>query len=393
MTVLHVDMDAFFASVEQRDHPEYRGKPVIVGAPPDKRGVVSTCSYEARAFGVHSAMPSRTAAKLCPHGIFLRGDHAKYSAVSSQVMEILNRFTPIVEQVSIDEAYLDVTGSRSLFGDGEAIGGAIRAAIRGELDLAASVGVGPNKLVAKLCSEMAKPDGMKAAPADAAALAAFLAPLPAGALPGVGKASAARLASFGYRTVRDIQKAAPAALEAAVGPNMAAWLAESALGRDARPVVAEAPEEKSISREYTFGEDCTDRARVRAVLQELAGDVGRRLRASGRWANEAHLKLRWADFTTITRQKRTQTAIRDDFSIFEEALALFDRERLVAPVRLVGFGLSALASSPGQDELDLFGEGDRPFDDKRERRERLSDTLDALRRKFGRSAVRPAAEN
>lgn len=406
MTVLHVDMDAFFASVEQRDHPEYRGKPVIVGAPPDKRGVVSTCSYEARAFGVHSAMPSRTAARLCPQGIFLRGDHAKYAAVSAQVMEILHRFTPDVEQVSIDEAYLDVTGSRALFGDGEAIGAAIRAAIRGELDLAASVGVGPNKLVAKLCSEMAKPDGMRAAPADAAALAAFLAPLPAGALPGVGKTSGARLASFGYRTVRDIQEAvsvaaggqrqASAGLVAAVGANMAAWLADSAFGRDDRPVVAEAPEEKSISREHTFGEDCTDRAVVRAVLRELAGDVGRRLRASGRWANEAHLKLRWADFTTITRQKRTAAAIRDDFSIFEEALALFDRERLVAPVRLVGFGLSALAASPGQDELDLFGGGDGerdgPFNQRRERRERLSETLDAIRKRFGRAAVIAGAE-
>lgn len=386
-TVLHVDMDAFFASVEQRDHPEYRGKPVIVGAPPDKRGVVSTCSYEARAFGVHSAMPSRTAAKLCPHGIFLRGDHAKYAAVSAQVMEILHRFTPIVEQVSIDEAYLDVSGSRSLFGDGETIGAAIRAAIRGELDLAASVGVGPNKLVAKLCSEMAKPDGMKAAPTDAAALAAFLAPLPAGALPGVGKTSAARLASFGYRTVRDVQEARPDGLAAAVGANMAAWLTESAFGHDDRPVVAEAQDEKSISREYTFGEDCTDRAKVRAVLHELAGDVGRRLRKSGRWANEAHLKLRWADFTTITRQKRTAAAIRDDFSLFEEALALFDRERLVAPVRLVGFGVSALADSPGQEELDLFGEGEGPVSEKRERRERLSETLDAIRKKFGRDAV------
>ena len=192
---------------------------------------------------------------------------------------------------------------------------------------------------------------------SAAALAAFLAPLPAGALPGVGKTSAARLASFGYRTVRDVQEARPDGLAAAVGANMAAWLTESSFGHDDRPVVAEAQDEKSISREYTFGEDCTDRAKVRAVLHELAGDVGRRLRKSGRWANEAHLKLRWADFTTITRQKRTAAAIRDDFSLFEEALALFDRER----------------------------EG--PVSEKRERRERLSETLDAIRKKFGRDAV------
>ena len=168
---------------------------------------------------------------------------------------------------------------------------------------------------------------------------------------------------------------------------MAAWLKESSLGHDDRPVVAEAPEEKSLSREHTFGEDCADRATVRAVLRDLARDVGRRLRKSGRWATEAHLKLRWADFTTITRQKRTAAAIRDDFSLFEEALALFDRERLVAPVRLVGFGVSALADSPGQDELDLFGEGESPVSQKRERRERLSETLDAIRKKFGRDAV------
>lgn len=386
-TILHVDMDAFFASVEQRDHPELRGKPVIVGAPPDRRGVVSTCSYEARKFGVRSAMPSRTAAQLCPHGVFLRGDHAKYAAVSAQVMGILGRFTPVVEQVSIDEAYLDVTGARSLFGDGAAIGAKIRAAIRGELDLAASVGVGPNKLVAKLCSELAKPDGLKAAPDGGAALAAFLAPLQAGALPGVGKTSGARLASFGYRTVRDLQDASPESLAAAVGPNMAAWLKESSMGRDDRPVVAEAPEEKSLSREHTFDEDCCDRAEIRTVLRHLARDVGRRLRASGRWANEAHLKLRWADFTTITRQKRTATAIRDDFSILEEAQALFDRERLVAPVRLVGFGLSALTDTPGQAEFDFGSSGEADMPLMRERRERLSDALDALRAKLGRDAV------
>lgn len=382
MTVLHVDMDAFFASVEQRDHPEYRGKPVIVGAPRDKRGVVSTCSYEARKFGVHSAMPSREAARLCPQGIFLPGDHAKYSAVSRQVMAILERFTPFIEQVSIDEAYLDVTGAHGLFGDGEAIGRSIRAAIRGELDLAASVGVGPNKLVAKICSELAKPDGLKAAPAEPGALAAFLAPLPSGALPGVGKVFGARLASFGFRSVRDIQEASRESLEAVGGVAAAASLRRSAFGIDDRPVGAHG-EELSISREHTFPEDCTDRAVVREVLHGLVRDVGRRLRASGRWATEARLKLRWSDFTTITRQKPVSVAIRDDFSLFEEALALFDRERLVAPVRLIGFGVAGLGDAEGQGELDLFGAGDGAAPLK-ERRERLSDAVDALQRRFGR---------
>lgn len=192
-TVLHVDMDAFFASVEQRDHPEYRGKPVIVGSPPDKRGVVSTCSYEARKFGVHSAMASREAARLCPDGIFLPGNHSRYSEVSASVMEILERFTPFVEQVSIDEAYLDVTGSQRLFGDGTAIAKAIRGAIHEELDLTASVGVAPNKFLSKICSELAKPDGLKTAPFDSESIVEFLAPLEIGVLPGIGKVAKEKL--------------------------------------------------------------------------------------------------------------------------------------------------------------------------------------------------------
>ena len=384
MTVLHVDIDAFFASVAQRDHPEYRGKPVIVGAPPDRRGVVSTCSYEARKFGVHSAMPSREAGRLCPHGIFLPGDHAKYAAVSAQVMEILERFTPVIEQVSIDEAYLDVTGARNLFGDGEAIGRAIRAAIRSELELAASVGVGPCKTVAKICSELAKPDGLRAAPFEPRALAEFLAPLPIGALPGVGKVARAKLESFGYRTAGDVQRARGEALVALVGEKFAAHLRAAAFGEDRGEVAAPRPE-LSLSREHTFDVDCEDREEVRRTLHALSDDVGRRLRATGKWATEAHLKLRWSDFTTITRQKRIARAVRDDFSLFEEALALFDRERLVAPVRLVGFGVSGLADGGGQQELDLFGAGRGEVE--LERRGRLSDAVDALRRKLGKNAV------
>lgn len=382
MTVLHVDMDAFFASVEQRDHPEYRGKPVIVGAPRDRRGVVSTCSYEARAFGVHSAMPSREAARLCPQGIFLPGDHARYAAVSAQVMEILSRFTPVVEQVSIDEAYLDVSGAGRLFGDGAAIGAAIRSAIRGELGLTASVGSARSKLVAKICSELAKPDGLKVAPDGDAELAAFLAPLPLRALPGVGKTLGARLASFGYRIVRDIQQASLESLVVAAGPNAADFLKAAAFGVDDR-AVGEEREELSISREHTFDEDCSDREVVRETLHELVRDVGRRLRAAGRRAGEVHLKLRWSDFTTITRQKPTVAPLRDDFTLFEEALALFGREKLVAPVRLVGFGVSSLVEGEGQVELDLFGGGSDTTPLK-ERREKLSDAVDSLRRKFGR---------
>ncbi len=384
--IVHVDMDAFFASVEQRDHPEWRGKPVIVGAPPDARGVVSTCSYEARKFGVHSAMPSREAGRLCPHGIFVPGNHALYAAVSRQVMAIFDRFTPLVEQVSIDEAYLDVTGAFRLFGDGVAIGTAIRKAIREELRLTASVGVGPNKFIAKLCSELAKPDGLRAAPRGRAELLEFLAPLPVGSLFGVGKVARERLERFGFRTVGDVQRAPLATLESLFGKSFAAQLSAFADGMGSDEIEMER-EEKSISREHTFGTDCGDREVVRRTLHDLADDVGRRLRAAGKWATVARLKLRWSDFTTITRQKPFHQASRDDFTLFEYASSLFDNERLVAPVRLVGFGVSGLVEEPGQAELDLFGTGGVDGAAS-ERKERLCAAVDALRARLGADAIK-----
>ncbi|MBQ6247853.1 MAG: DNA polymerase IV [Kiritimatiellae bacterium] len=385
--IVHVDMDAFFASVEQRDHPEYRGKPVIVGAPPNARGVVSTCSYEARKYGVHSAMPSREAGRLCPHGIFLPCDHHHYAEVSRQVMAIFDRFTPLVEQVSIDEAYLDVTGAFRLFGDGVAIGTAIRKAIREELQLTASVGVGPNKFIAKLCSELAKPDGLCAAPREKDALLSFLAEQPVGSLFGVGKVARASLERSGYRTVGDIQKAHFSTLVSLFGRSFAEQLVAYAHGEGSDEIVTWS-EEKSISREHTFDEDCADREVVRQTLGMLVDDVGRRLRAAGKWATVAKLKLRWSDFTTITRQMPFRQAACDDFTLLEYARTLFDRERLVTPVRLIGFGVTGLQEEPGQQELDLFGSGAGGKGTDQERKERLSATLDALRAKLGKDAVK-----
>ena len=385
--IVHVDMDAFFASVEQRDHPEWRGKPVIVGAPPDARGVVSTCSYEARKFGVHSAMPSREAARRCPHGIFVRGNHKLYEAVSQQVMEIFDRFTPLVEQVSIDEAYLDVTGAFRLFGDGVAIGTAIRKAINEELQLTASVGVGPNKFIAKLCSELAKPNGLRAAPREHDALLAFLAEQPVGSLFGVGKVARVNLERSGYRTVGDIQKAHFSTLVSLFGRSFAEQLVAYAHGEGADEIVTWR-EEQSISREHTFDVDCSDREVVRQTLSYLVDDVGRRVRAAGKWATVAKLKLRWSDFTTITRQMPFRQAACDDFTLLEYARTLFDRERLIAPVRLIGFGVTGLQEEPGQQELDLFGAGEGRNGNNQERKERLSATLDALRAKLGKDAVK-----
>ena len=374
-------MDAFFAAVEQRDRPELRGKPVIVGAPPDQRGVVSTCSYEARVFGVHSAMPSREAYRRCPQGIFVSPNMARYEEASQKVFAIFERFSPLVEPLSIDEAFVDVTGSRTLFGSGEEIAKKIRAAIRSEGGLAASIGVAGNKFLAKLASEKAKPDGLFVVPEGREAIVRFLGALKVGSLWGVGKVTGEALERAGFKTVADIQQADRAYLERLLGGGLAAHLTALAFGEDAREVET-AFEEKSLSREYTFLTDCRDRNEVREVLKNLADEVGRRVRAHGRLATVGRIKLRWADFKTITRQAPFEAAACDDFSFRALALRLFDAERLAQPVRLVGFGVSGLTQGR-REQLSLFD--DAP--EAREKRERLCRTVDALRERLGRDAV------
>ena len=296
--ILHVDMDAFFAAVEQHDHPEWRGKPVIVGAPPDKRGVVSTCSYEARKFGVHSAMPSRQAYQLCPQGIFVRGRMARYKEVSDQIFAIFGRFTPLVEGLSIDEAFLDVTGVRRLFGEPEAIARQIKAQILAETGLTCSIGVAPNKLLAKLASEERKPNGLFVVPADRQACLAWLASKPLRALWGIGPKVADLLLQNNIATVRDLQSTNPDRLRNIVGPALAEHLMNVAFGRDSR-VVSTEREEKSLSREHTYPEDTLDRDQLRADLRAIAEDVGRRLRKHGFWARTARLKIRYAGTDTL----------------------------------------------------------------------------------------------
>jgi nucleotidyltransferase/DNA polymerase involved in DNA repair len=374
-------MDAFFAAVEQRDHPELRGKPVIVGAPPDQRGVVSTCSYEARVFGVHSAMPSREAYRRCPQGIFVPPNMAGYEEASQRVFEIFERFSPLVEPISIDEAFIDVTGARLLFGDGRAIAEKIRAAIREEVRLTASIGVAHNKFLAKLASEEAKPDGLFVVPEGRDAIIAFLGALKVGSLWGVGKVTGETLARAGFKTVADIQQADPAYLARVLGSGLAEHLRALSFGEDARAVETEF-EEKSLSREYTFLEDCKDRDEVREVLKGLADEVGRRVRAHGHFAAVGRLKLRWSDFRTITRQAAFEPAACDDFSFRAMAVRLFDAEKLVQPVRLVGFGVSGFCSGRSE-QLSLFDGSPAA----REKRERLCRTVDALRDKLGDQAL------
>ncbi|MFA5203402.1 MAG: DNA polymerase IV [Lentisphaeria bacterium] len=402
-TILHVDMDAFFAAVEVLDRPELRGRPLVVGAAPDKRGVVSTCSYEARRFGVHSAMPSRTAFRLCPQAVFVPPRHARYQEVSDRVMTILEEFTPLVEPVSIDEAFLDVTGVLRRWPDARALAAELKRRIRaGTGGLTASVGVAPNKFLAKLASDLEKPDGLTVTPFDPEGIAAFLGPLPVERLWGVGKVAAAALHAAGVRLIGDLQQRGADELARQLGPALAAHVHALAWGRDERPVAAEPEPEKSMSSETTYDEDCGDPIRLRQTLLEAAEEVGRRLRAAGRVAGTLHLKLRFADFTTLTRQAPLVPPTASDTVLIRATLALFERQQVGRPLRLVGMGVSGLrtpeaaggAAAPPVQPL-LFAEaagdsGAPPADTPAATagRQRLELAVDRLRARFGTGVLK-----
>ena len=393
-SILHVDMDAFFASIEQRNHPEYRGRPVVVGSPPDARGVVSTCSYEARKYGIHSAMPSRSAYRLCPNAIFVRPDMALYLSVSEQIFSIFERYTPLVQGLSCDEAFLDVSGARLLFGDAVTIAKRIRSDLSKELQLTASVGVAKNLFLAKLASDLRKPNGLTVVPNDPEEIRRFLEPLSVTRIFGVGKTQAEFLRTHGILTIGDLQRTPLTHLQHWFGEHTANGLHALAFGRDTRKVEI-LREEKSISRETTFLEDTTELSEIRATLLFLADDVARRVRAAKRYAGTAHLKWRTGDFKTRTRQIPFSRAASDTFSYREAALRLMDsllhEERgllkqegcLRDPVRLIGFGVSHFCDTPPPAQQDLFAS---PASDAAvEKREALSHTLDRLRTQFGNS--------
>jgi len=378
--ILHVDMDAFFASCELKRHPEWRGRPVIVGAGPHDRGVVSTCSYEARRFGVRSAMPSRTAYELCPEGIFTPPDIDYYKDVSDVAFRVFSRYSPWVEGVSIDEAFLDITGTIHLHGSAEKLGERLRAEIREKCGVTCSVGIAPNRLLAKIGSEMKKPDGLTMMPFDPKDIADFLAPKPIGILWGVGRKTAELLKPYGIATCRDLQRLPVDRLAGIVGYSLAGSLHDYAFGRSSDSVAREEAEEKSVSREHTFDRDETDRAAVRRKVLELVVEVGRRFRREERWAKTARLKIRDANFNTFTRQVPFATPSRDDIAFRAAAIALFNRvwpqDGKVRRVRLVGFGVANFQFRPDSSAPSLFGS---PDDDGRERRERLSVAIDSLR--------------
>ena len=377
-------MDAFFASVELLHHPEWRGRPLIVGAGPDERGVVSTCSYEARRFGVHSAMPSRTAYQRCPQAIFVRPHMKLYEEVSDRVFEIFSHYSPFVEAVSIDEAFLDITGTIHLFGDARRLGEALRAEVREKCGVTCSVGIAPNRLLAKIGSEQNKPDGLTMMPFEQAAITEFLAPKPIGILWGVGRKTLEVLKPYGITHCRDLQTLDTAKLEGILHSRVAAESLKShAFGISSAEVAWQPEAEKSVSREYTFDVDEESREAVRGRLLELVKEVGRRFRRERRWATTAKLKLRDATFATITRQVPFDSPSRDDIAFRKKALELFDRVwpeenrmRLGSlAIRLIGFGVTNIQSEPGDGQPSLFSSDE---DKAREKRERLSETLDRL---------------
>ncbi len=380
--ILHIDMDAFFAAIEQHDHPEWRGQPVIVGSPPDRRGVVSTCSYEARTYGVHSAMPSRQAYEKCPHGIFVTPRMERYQAVSDCIFRIFESFTPLVEGLSVDEAFLDVTGVRRLFGTPQAIAQKIKAQILSETGLTCSVGIAHNKFLAKLASEERKPDGLFIVPREEHALLSWLGRKSIRALWGVGPTLAASLEAYGICTVRDLQCINPDHLRKITTPLLAEHLLAIAFGHDSRPVNTE-HEEKSLSREHTYPEDTLDKEALRADLKRIADDVGRRLREAQLWSKTGRLKIRYTGFRTVTRQAPFPVPTCDDIALREMAWSLLERHlEPETPVRLIGFAADNLTDSPATlDEDDLFAHLPSAAHP-RERQERLAHTLDALRARF-----------
>ena len=371
-------MDAFYASVEQRDRPETRGRPVIVGADPRGRGVVSAASYEARRFGVHSAMPIGRAFRLCPEGVFLPVNMDKYAGVSREIMAVLAGFTPLVEPLSIDEAFLDVTASRALHGDGAVIARAIKVQISVNVSLPASVGVASNKFIAKVASDLRKPDGLVVV--DPGDEAAFLAKLPVSRLWGVGRVTGEGLESMGIRTIGQLALTPAANLRARFGKHGPDLLA-LAHGLDDRAVEPDA-EPKSMGAEETFERDTRDVELLRATLRGQSERVARELRAEGYAGRTVTLKLRFADFSTITRA-HTDDPTQDGLVIFRRADALFGRVRLAQAVRLIGLSVSGLGPA-GEGQLSLL-EPDAL------RTERLARAVDRLAARFGETAVRPAS--
>jgi len=372
--IILIDADAFFAAVEVRDHPEYRGKSVIVGARPGSRGVGSTCSYEARRYGVRSAMPISQAYRLCPDGIYLTPNMEKYAEASRQVFEICESYTPLVEQVSIDEGYLDVTPL-----PGEEIAQKIRERVRKEVGITVTAGVSYCRYLAKLAAEEAKPDGLGVVPPDKAL--DFLRDLPVGKLPGVGPKTVRVLESHGVRTVGDLRSMPQAWFESTLG-KYGARLKDLSEGRDPTPIETSRTA-KSVSEETTFDVDQTDPEILYAVLAQLSQDVGWRLRQYGLWSKTIGIKVRFSDFATVSRERTLPTYVNADAEIFACVKDLFDRLDRPRPVRLLGVSAGSL-SDKAVGQRGLFDEEEKSW-------EEVSKAVDRLRSKYGKNLVKLGA--
>jgi DNA polymerase-4 len=372
--IMHLDMDAFFASVEQHDHPEYQGRPVVVGALPGRRGVVSTCSYEARKYGIRSAMPISEAHRRCPDAVYLRPDMNRYVAVSRQVMGLLGDISPVVEPVSIDEAYVDISGLERLMGSPEEIGRFTKQKIREETGLTCSVGIGLNRLIAKLASEHRKPDGLVVVRPEE--VQAFLDPMPVSNLRGVGAKTRQGLERLGIHTVAQLRACSQELLQTHFGKKGGSYLYHQARGI-ASDRVGNPAGRQSISKETTFNRDTTDQQRLRESLRELAAEVGQIARRKGLRGQVVTLKIRLQDFETHVRQLKIAEATNADGRIFSTAWELYQSSGFAGrAVRLIGVGISEWGEGARQE--DLFDSGEN-----RKREEDLYATLDRVNEKFG----------
>lgn len=388
-TVLHADMDAFYASIEQREHPELRGRPVIVGGA-QARGVVAAASYEARKFGVRSAMPGFEAKRLCPDAVFLSPNMELYASVSSDVHRVFEQFTPEIEPLALDEAFLDVTGSLGLFGDASTLGRELRARVREATALVVSVGIASNKLVAKIACRLGKPDGLQVVPPGQER--ATLAPLPIRYLWGVGPVLGDKLTALGIRTIGELGLAEPERVARAAG-DRAHYFVELARGIDERPVVPErAP--KSIGEESTFARNVSDRETIAQAVVAHSEEVARRLRGAGYLGGTVTLKMKLAqarapregtgrasesrepDYPLLTRQRRLPAPTSDGQLLARTALELWDETKLSEAVRLIGVSVSALVPR-SEEQLELFAP----------RRPQVGPTLDAIRERFGAQVI------
>ena len=380
--ILHVDMDAFYASVEERENPDYQGQPLVVGGDPNTRGVVAAANYEARKFGVHSAMPMARALRLCPHLIRIRPRMELYVNISAKLRDIFQRYTPVIEPLSLDEAFLDVSESERLFKGPVEIARRIKSDVRNELRLIASVGVAPNKFLAKLASDLGKPDGLLEVPVDM--IQEFLDPLPISRLWGVGEVAQKKLHQLGINNIAELRRLSAPQLQAHLG-KWGGQLLELAQGIDYRRVESNS-KTKSISHEMTFDQDISDVSILRSVLFDLTEQVAARARHKGFMGKTVHLKLRYADFNTLTRSHSLGSPRDSSQVLWQNTLALFDRAIQVKPgqFRLIGMGISGLVSSE-QSQDDLFEQEEKV------QATQIDDIADQINDRFGHHSLQRGA--